>query len=113
MQLYERIKRLAQDQKLTIAELEREIGISNGQIRKWQNQTPGVDKLQKVADYFGVTTDYLLGRTDDPHAGQNEEQRDLTVQEALDSVMSYDGEPLTDNDREILTRIIEGYLDKK
>ena len=27
---------------------------------------PSVDKISKVADYFGVTTDYLLGRTDDP-----------------------------------------------
>lgn len=64
MQLYERIKQLAQEEKLTIAELERKIGISNGQIRKWQNQTPGVDKLKLVADYFDVSTDYLLGRTD-------------------------------------------------
>lgn len=58
------IKKLCGEQKITIAELERRIQLSNGQIRKWANQTPGVDKVQKVADYFNVSIDYLLGRTE-------------------------------------------------
>ena len=29
--------------------------------------TPSGDKIQKVADYFNVSTDYLLGRTDKRH----------------------------------------------
>lgn len=32
------------------------------QLKKWSNSTPSGDKLSKVADYFNVTTDYLLGR---------------------------------------------------
>lgn len=85
MQLYERIKQLAQGKKLTIAELEREIGISNGQIRKWQNQTPGVDKIKLVADYFGVTTDYLLGRTDTPQFTRKDER---DIQRMLDEMIN-------------------------
>src|SRR5699024_603016 len=52
------------EKKITIAELERSVGISNGQIRKWDSSIPGVDRLQLIADYFDVSTDYLLGRTD-------------------------------------------------
>lgn len=113
MSLVERIKELSANKKITIAELERNIGISNGQIRKWDASTPGIDKLELVADYFNVSVDYLLGRTDNPYSGQTEQQRELTIQEALDSVMSYDGKPLTDNDREVLKRITEAYLDGK
>lgn len=63
MSLVERIKTLCKEKKITIAELERKTGISNGQIRKWDSSIPGVDKLEAIADYFNVGTDYLLGRT--------------------------------------------------
>jgi len=58
-----KIKMLCAEEKITIAELERKTGISNGQIRKWVAATPGIDKLQTIADHFKVSTDYLLGRT--------------------------------------------------
>lgn len=61
----ERIKDLCWKNKTTIAELERKTGISNGQIRKWDNSMPGIDRIEKIADYFNVSTDYLLGRTDE------------------------------------------------
>jgi transcriptional regulator with XRE-family HTH domain len=31
-------------------------------MQKWKKVSPSVDKLQKVADYFGVSMDFLLGR---------------------------------------------------
>jgi hypothetical protein len=60
-----------------------------------------------------VSTDYLLGRTDNPSVLSDEQKREQTVEEALQSVMSYDGKEVTENDREILKSIIEAYLDKK
>lgn len=62
MSLVEKIKQLCSNRNITIAELERRTGISNGQIRKWDKVTPGIDKLEKVADYFDVSIDFLLGR---------------------------------------------------
>ena len=64
MGLYEKIKILADNQKISIRRLEEILGYGNGTIRRWEKQTPGVDKIQKVADYFDVSVDYLLGRTD-------------------------------------------------
>ena len=62
MELVLKIKQLAQQKGLTFAELERRLDFSNGQIARWSKQTPGVDKVQKVADYFNVSVDYLLSR---------------------------------------------------
>lgn len=98
---------------ISISELENRIGFGKNSIYKWKTQSPKIETLQKVADYFHVSTDYLLGRTDDPNAGVAPEERKLTVEEALASVMSSDGKPLTDNDREILSAMIEAYLEKK
>ncbi|MEZ7741783.1 helix-turn-helix transcriptional regulator [Gemella sp. 20925_1_85] len=62
MDMLLKIKQLANQKGITISELERRINLSNGQIGKWSRQTPGIDKVQKVADYFNVSVDYLLGR---------------------------------------------------
>ena len=39
-----------------------EMGISKGTVSFWKNKgsVPNADTLQKIADYFGVSTDYLL-----------------------------------------------------
>ena len=63
MTLISRIKQLAQSKQLTLAQLERNVGISNGQIRRWDTSSPKVENLLKIADYFSVSLDYLMGRT--------------------------------------------------
>ena len=63
MGLRDVIKDLAVKKKISVAELERTLGFGNGSISKWNKQSPSVDKLNKVADYFDVSVDYLLGRT--------------------------------------------------
>lgn len=60
--LKERIKALANHRGLGLPKLEAELGFGNGTIVKWDKSSPSVDKLQKVADYFDVSVDYLLGR---------------------------------------------------
>jgi transcriptional regulator with XRE-family HTH domain len=57
-----RIKDLCANKDSSLAKLERELAFGNGTIRNWDKNSPSVDKLQKVANYFMVSTDYLLGR---------------------------------------------------
>ena len=65
--LYSRIEKLCNSNKITITRLEKECGFSNATIKKWRDVSiPGIDKVQKIAEYFHVTTDYLLGITNIP-----------------------------------------------
>ena len=65
--LYSRIIELCEQHEITITRLEKECGFSNATIKKWKDtSTPGIDKVQRIARYFGVSTDYLLGITDIP-----------------------------------------------
>jgi transcriptional regulator with XRE-family HTH domain len=64
MSLVDRVKQLCDSSKTTLTALERELGFAVSSIRKWDTNAPSVDKLKAVADYFEVSTDYLLGRTD-------------------------------------------------
>ena len=55
------VKLLCVENDITIADLEKELGFSNGSISKWSNSSPTSDKIVKVALKFGVSSDYLLG----------------------------------------------------
>lgn len=60
--MLERIQILCAKHKATISKVERDCGLANGCIRKWASASPTADNLAKVADYFGVSVDFLLGR---------------------------------------------------
>lgn len=66
--LYQRIKDLTVQNKMSLAELERRLDFSNGIISTWKTGNPSIDKVEKVANFFHVSTDYLLGR-DQPNEG--------------------------------------------
>ncbi|MCD8382273.1 MAG: helix-turn-helix domain-containing protein [Clostridiales bacterium] len=61
MSLVEKIKTLCAEKNITVAALERRLDFGNGTIRKWDNAFPSGDKLAKVAQFFNVSVDYLLG----------------------------------------------------
>lgn len=57
-----------------------DLGINKSAIFAWENRgtIPSGEIIAKLADYFHVSTDYLLGRTDDPNpAGAGEESSAL------------------------------------
>jgi transcriptional regulator with XRE-family HTH domain len=58
--MVERVKTLCQEKKTSIPRLEKELGFGRGAIYYWDTSTPGIDKVQKVANYFGVTIDSLV-----------------------------------------------------
>lgn len=63
----ENIRQLCKERKTSLWALERELGLGNGSIAKWENRSPRVESLKLVADYFGVTVDDLLHE----NTGQN------------------------------------------
>ncbi|EJE4049753.1 helix-turn-helix transcriptional regulator, partial [Enterococcus faecalis] len=85
---YEIIKELAKQKKLSIRQLEMNLGYSNGYLAKWRVNTPNSDELSRIADYFDVSVDYLLGREN-----KNISKRvDLSED---DTVFSFDGKEIS------------------
>ena len=60
--IIDRIRELCKLHNITIQKLEEATGIANGIIAKWGIASPKAKNLEKVADYFGVSVDYLLER---------------------------------------------------
>ena len=65
MELLTRIRNLCRNQDISLAELERRTGIGNGIIARWDKSKPSAENLKKVADYFGVSLDYLMSDKSD------------------------------------------------
>lgn len=60
----ERLKELRKKSKMTQIEFAKKFNIANGTVGNWEsgNRQPDYDTINKIADYFNVTVDYLLGR---------------------------------------------------
>lgn len=58
-----RIRELREESNLTMNQLAEKIGVSNASICKWENQIsePKATYLQRLAEFFHKSTDYLLG----------------------------------------------------
>ncbi|MBR5509578.1 MAG: helix-turn-helix transcriptional regulator [Lachnospiraceae bacterium] len=58
--LFSNLKILCEKRKLSIAALEKELGFSTASLAKWKDSSPRIDKVQKVAEYFDISIDYLV-----------------------------------------------------
>ena len=65
---FSRIIEIKQEKKLLQKDIAESIGISLRQYQRYEKgeQQPTLPIINKLADYFEVSTDYLLGRSDDP-----------------------------------------------
>lgn len=63
--IFTRIKELCEKRGISINKLESEVGMSQYSITRWKSSnSPTVDKLLRVAQYFRVSLDYLVGQAD-------------------------------------------------
>lgn len=99
--IFSRIKGLCERNEISVTQLESELGLSSGSIGKWRTSvSPSVDKIYKVAKYFGVSLDYLVGASDlETTADQMMEDEDIvSIQRAR--------ERLSDRDKDRMMQMI-------
>lgn len=69
--MLEKIKKLCAVNGMSVSQLEQTLGLSNKAIYRWDTSKPSIDRVKAVADYFGVTVDYLL--SDEKQLDEKEE----------------------------------------
>mgnify|MGYP000956171022 FL=1 len=114
MALVDKIRMLANQQDMSIPDLELKLGMGNGTISRWRTGSPNTDKLRKVADYFHVSLDYLLER--DVDSLNRRDKRDIArdldrimseIESDTDGPLFYNGVPLKEDDMAFLSKAIE------
>src|SRR5690625_1517924 len=113
--------------KITQEELGRKVNVTKVSISGYENgnRNPDTDTLQKLADYFNVSTDYLLGRTDNPDGNSlpdltKKDEKDIAKDlEKIINNLSTDGyaqfdgksiEDLDEEDKELLIASLENSM---
>lgn len=97
--VFERIKKVADLRKLSIDSINDKAGLSNKAIYGWKKSTPKADNLQKVADVLNVSTDYLLGRTNQMNSYSS---KDKATDLENTTILAFDGKPIDEEDRQKL-----------
>ena len=59
-ELVDRLDRVVKERGLTFNRIERELGLGNGTIKRWNDQSPRLDKLTAVAQFVDISLDYLV-----------------------------------------------------
>lgn len=78
--MYEIYQKLLDMNGVKSADVARATGISNMTFSDWKNgkSTPKMDKIEKIAKYFGVTTDYMMGKKSEvPSASMADDHLEL------------------------------------
>lgn len=110
---FEKIKELADKKGISINRLEEQLGFSRNTIYNMKTKKPNAERVATIADYFNVSTDYLLGRTDNPRIASDDTASEYTTEDLRKmarNAKTFDGKPLTDEDVDAITNIIEIYL---
>lgn len=102
-----RIKQLREKRGLIQEMLAAELGITQQMLSKYERDTTliKVDVLKKIAEYFNVTTDYLLGVSDVKRDIQGQMKVNETLDEYYDLVEVY--KELDQYDQEMIWSIMQ------
>ncbi|MDU2713588.1 MAG: helix-turn-helix transcriptional regulator [Streptococcus salivarius] len=111
---FEKIKELADKQGISLNKLEEKLGFSRNTIYNMKKSTPNVERVSTIADYFNVSTDYLLGRTDNPNIAKvGDASAPLDLRDIAAQSMLFDGKPLSEEDIDFITAVLEAHLKNK
>lgn len=115
-----RLKELRENIGLSQYTFAEKFGVSQSTVGNWEagKREPNFATMQRIADFFGVTVDYLLGRdeTKKEKASVITEKDEKDIQKRIANVLDdlhagdglmYDGEPMDDETRELIALALE------
>lgn len=118
--MYSIYQKLLDEKGLKNADIARATDISNMTLSDWKNgkSTPKQDKLMKIADFLGVSLEYLMTGKDTHNTDTLSPKDDRDIKKDLDSIMqkltnkkygpaAYDGEDLSDESIELFRDELE------
>ncbi|MBZ5968881.1 helix-turn-helix domain-containing protein [Leuconostoc gasicomitatum] len=108
MTLLERTKQIAKKRGLSLTEVAIKAGLADKSIYSWDRSNPKAENLEKVADVLNVSTDYLLGRTDEMNLSTTDSQKEMDIKDALehDIMLAFDGKPISDKYKRIILELL-------
>lgn len=114
--MYSNFEKILKQKKLSSYKVAKEAGVTQTSLSNWKNgkSVPSTTTLQKIADYLGVTVDYLMnGDEIDKKVLNEKDERD--IKQAIEDFKNrlstagvmYDGEPLDEESQAAILAAVE------
>lgn len=120
MGLYENVKQAAKEKGYSINKLEQELGFARSYIGKFKSITPSADKIQKIAEFLNVSSEYLMtgnesATTEQKLSSKDEKDIARVLDETLeqldnDTGLMFDGDALDPKTKELLKINLENAI---
>lgn len=107
MSFYERLQSLAKENNKSFSQIEKDLGYSKNSLYNYKTKMPTADNITRLANYFNVSTDYLLGNT------TARDYDSARLDQSIENSKSFDGSPLDPEDKQIIHNLIKEYLENK
>ena len=119
--MYENFEQLLQKNGITSYKVSKETGVTQTALSNWKSgrSTPTTKTLQKLADYFGVTIDYLLAGNENTTDNKELSKKDMRdISNDIESIMkklsskeygpaAFDGEELSEESASLFKEELE------
>lgn len=112
MTTFDIIKELAQKRGKTPKQVALELSLGENLFYKWKRSSPTADKLKLVAEYFQVSTDYLLGRTDNPAINDADLPEEVDINDSK-IIMTYEGKILSETERQVILAVARTLVEQR
>ena len=112
MTYLDKIKKLCKEQKKTVKSLEEYCGLSKGIAYKWNVSTPGVDTINKCAEFFNVPSTYFTGEAEVPILDVKNILEQLIAQLGSDAQVNFSAADMPDDEKAFLNQGLQNALDK-
>ncbi len=110
---FEKIKELADKQGISINKLEEQLGFSRNTIYNMKTKKPNAERVAAIADYFNVSTDYLLGRTDIPYVATSADSKTSTnnkLEQQTLVMFRKETEGMSEDEKERFNKALSGMM---
>lgn len=112
MTAFDRIKKLARKQGLSLIEVNDKAGLGTRTIYHWKTKTPSIDNLQNVAKVLHTSTDYLLGNTDDSSSVRKNNEHPFIDISDDENIYSYRGKPVPKEYLDVIRNLMDSDIRK-
>ncbi|ARO05794.1 transcriptional regulator [Lactiplantibacillus plantarum] len=107
--MFERVKELSKKHGKSLKQVATELGFGENYFYTWKKKSPGIDKVQKVANYFNVSIDYLLGNeVEAPSWATEDDKIDLDEWLKSNVPMGFQGMDMDDETKIKVRAFLEG-----
>ena len=108
---FEIVKDLCERQGISLNTLEDKLKLGKNSLYGLKRNQPSAERLQQIADYFNVSTDYLLGRTDNPAIAKDTVTKtEIDLKKDAAESFFYDGHELNDEDLDLISSLLEARM---